>query len=51
MAYKQEILDINGVDVHVTVDGPENALALTFAHALSLDLRSFDPQVAAFRDK
>ena len=50
MASQQEILDINGVDVHVTVDGPENALALTFAHALSLDLRSFDPQVAAFRD-
>ena len=51
MASQQEILDINGVDVHVTVDGPENAPTLTFAHALSLDLRSFDPQVAAFRDK
>ena len=51
MASQQEILDINGVDVHVAVDGPENAPALTFAHALSLDLRSFGPQVAAFRDK
>mgnify|MGYP001246265534 FL=1 len=51
MTSQQEILNINGVDVHVTVDGPENETALTFAHALSLDLRSFDPQVAAFRDK
>ena len=51
MASQHAILDINGVDVHVTVDGPETVPALTFAHALSLDLRSLDPQVAAIRDK
>ncbi len=51
MTSQDEILEINGVDVHVTVDGPEGAPALTFAHALSLDLRSFDPQVPAFLDK
>ena len=51
MTSQQETLNINGVDVHVTVDGPENETALTFAHALSLDLRSFGPQVEAFRDK
>ena len=43
MASQQEILDINGVDVHVNLDGSENARALTFAHALSHDHRSFGP--------
>ncbi|MEX2617382.1 MAG: alpha/beta fold hydrolase [Alphaproteobacteria bacterium] len=43
--------NINGVSVHFTLDGPEGAPVITFAHALSLDLRSFNPQIAAFRDR
>ncbi|MBT5664401.1 MAG: hypothetical protein HOJ06_03590, partial [Rhodospirillaceae bacterium] len=39
---------INGVSIHFTLDGPDGAPTLTFAPALSLDLRSFDSQVAAF---
>jgi 3-oxoadipate enol-lactonase len=42
---------VNGVPIHYTLDGPDAAPVITFAHALSLDLRSFDPQVEAFREK
>lgn len=42
---------INGVALHYTLDGPAGAPVITFAHALSLDLRSFDPQVPAFSDR
>lgn len=42
---------INGVPVHYSIEGPEAAPVLTFAHALSLNLRSFEPQVSAFRDR
>ncbi|MBT5109517.1 MAG: alpha/beta fold hydrolase [Rhodospirillaceae bacterium] len=42
---------INGVSIHFTLDGPDGAPTLTFAPALSLDLRSFDSQVAAFSDR
>ena len=45
-----EIQTVNGVSLHFTLDGPYAAPMLTFAHALSLDLRSCDPQVAAFRE-
>lgn len=41
---------VNGVPIHYTLDGPDAAPVITFAHALSLDLRSFDPQVNAFRE-
>ena len=51
MTSHHDILDINGVSVHVALDGPVDAPALTFAHALSLDLRSFEPQIPAFRDR
>ncbi|MEL0019246.1 MAG: alpha/beta fold hydrolase [Rickettsiales bacterium] len=51
MTSRHDIIDIDGIPVHVATDGPEDAPALTFAHALSLDLRSFEPQVAAFRDR
>jgi 3-oxoadipate enol-lactonase len=42
---------INGVPVHFTLDGPNDAPVITFAPALSLDLRSFDSQVPAFSDR
>lgn len=42
---------INGVPLHYTLDGPDGAPVITFAHALSLDLRSFDAQVPAFSDR
>lgn len=45
-----KIETINGVQLHYTLDGPQGAPVITFAHALSLDLRSFDPQVPAFAD-
>ena len=38
-----EIRTVNGVPLHFTLDGPDVALMITFAHALSLNLRSFDP--------
>lgn len=41
---------INGVTQRYTIDGPEGAPALTLAHALSLDMRSWAPQVAHFKD-
>ncbi len=50
MKSNNETRNINGVQVQFTVDGPEDAPVLTFAHALSLDLRSFDPQVPALRN-
>jgi 3-oxoadipate enol-lactonase len=50
MTSRRETQVINGVPLHFTVDGPEDAPALTFAHALSLDLRGFDSQVPAFRE-
>ncbi len=46
-----DIQDINNIPVHFTIEGPDAAPVITFAHALSLDLRSFEPQVAAFRDR
>lgn len=42
---------INGVTQRFTLDGPDGAPVITFAHALSLDLRSWDPQVAFFKDR
>ncbi len=42
---------INGVTQRYTLDGPDGAPVLTLAHALSLDLRSWDAQVAAFEDR
>jgi 3-oxoadipate enol-lactonase len=42
---------INGVPVHFTLDGPDKAPVITFAPALSLDLRSFNPQVEPFRNQ
>jgi len=41
---------VNGVPIHFTLDGPDAAPMITFAHALSLDLCSFDPQTDAFRE-
>ena len=41
---------VNGVPIHFTLDGPDAVPMITFAHALSLDLRSFDPQADAFRE-
>lgn len=42
---------INGVLQRYTLDGPDGAPVLTLAHALSLDMRSWEPQVAHFRDR
>ncbi len=42
---------INNVPIHFSLDGPKGAPVLTFAHALSLDMRSFDAQVAAFQER
>jgi 3-oxoadipate enol-lactonase len=42
---------INGVSLNYTLDGPPNAPVITFAHALSLNLRSWDLQIAAFTDR
>ena len=50
MKSSDEIRTINGVPLHFTLDGRDAAPMITFAHALFLDLRSFDPQVTAFRD-
>ncbi|MBL4720980.1 MAG: alpha/beta fold hydrolase [Alphaproteobacteria bacterium] len=41
---------INGVPLKFTLDGPPNAPTVTFAHALSLNLHSWDSQVAAFAE-
>lgn len=51
MTSASETQTINGVSIHYTLDGPAAAPVITLAHALSLDLRSFDPQVPAFRDR
>ncbi len=42
---------INGVNQRFEIDGPDGAPVITFAHALSLDLRSWNPQAAYFRDR
>ena len=42
---------INGITQRFTLDGPDGASVITFAHALSLDMRSWDPQVAFFKDR
>lgn len=42
---------IDSVTQRFTLDGPDNAPVITFAHALSLDMRSWDPQVAFFKDR
>jgi 3-oxoadipate enol-lactonase len=51
MASSSEIQKINGVPINFTLDGPTGAPVITFAHALSLNLRSFDDQIAAFQDQ
>jgi 3-oxoadipate enol-lactonase len=43
--------EINGITLRYTVDGPAGAPSLTFAHALSLDMRSWAAQVAHFQDR
>ena len=42
---------INGIDQRFAFDGPDDAPVIAFAHALSLDMRSWDPQVDHFRDR
>ena len=41
---------INNISLSYAFDGPAEAPVITFAHALSLNARSFEPQVIAFRD-
>ncbi|NKB58067.1 MAG: alpha/beta fold hydrolase [Alphaproteobacteria bacterium] len=43
--------DINGVTLTYSLDGPADAPVLTLAHALSLDMRSWAPQIAFFRNR
>ena len=49
MKSQYDILNINGIPLHVAFDGPKDAPALIFAHALSLNLRSFELQATHFR--
>jgi 3-oxoadipate enol-lactonase len=42
---------IGGLTINYALDGPEGAPAVTFGHAQILDLRSWEPQVAAFQDR
>ena len=41
---------INKISLSYGFDGPDEAPVITFAHALSLNARSFEPQVPAFRN-
>lgn len=51
MSSSNKIQTINGVSINFTLDGPTGAPLITFAHALSLNLRSFDNQIDAFKDQ
>ncbi len=42
---------INGYSLPYVLEGPDDAPVLTFAHALSLNLRSWAPQIDAFKDR
>jgi len=41
---------INGISINYAFEGADEAPVITFAHALSLNARSFKPQVEAFRE-
>ena len=51
MSSSNKTQTINGVPINFTLDGPTGAPLITFAHALSLNLRSFDNQIDAFKDQ
>tara|TARA_Y100001934_G_scaffold127163_1_gene154502 strand:- start:312 stop:1139 length:828 start_codon:yes stop_codon:yes gene_type:complete len=50
MSFQFVTQDINGVSIHYAFDGPDDAPVITFAHALSLNARSFNPQVSEFTE-
>ncbi|MDC0986945.1 alpha/beta fold hydrolase [Alphaproteobacteria bacterium] len=49
MSSSNKTQTINGVPINFTLDGTTGAPLITFAHALSLNLRSFDDQIDAFK--
>jgi 3-oxoadipate enol-lactonase len=51
MSSSNKTQTINGVPINFTLDGTTGAPLITFAHALSLNLRSFDDQIDAFKDQ
>lgn len=51
MSSSNKTRTINGVPINFTLDGTTGAPLITFAHALSLNLRSFDDQIDAFKDQ
>jgi pimeloyl-ACP methyl ester carboxylesterase len=51
MSSSNKTQTINGVPINFTLDGTTGAPLITFAHALSLNLRSFEDQIDAFKDQ
>jgi 3-oxoadipate enol-lactonase len=51
MSSSNKTQTINSVPINFTLDGTTGAPLITFAHALSLNLRSFDDQIDAFKDQ
>ncbi len=44
-------INVNGIDINLTIEGPEEGPAVVFSHSLAADLSMWDGQAAVLRDR